>query len=182
MHIKFLTAGLMLGFALSPSVFAQSSNLTNSATVVASCSMATTQNLNFGSINGLDFNSFSGQAQGMVKVKCTAGSYQVYVGNGENVISGSGNTCLQRMKSNNSGTTIVYALNTNETYSTVYPNGTTYCPKSSMNAQVYNTATFTSATREVNIPVYASIQKSFMVNNQFTVGTYSDNVTVYIAF
>lgn len=182
MHIKFLTAGLMVCCALSPSAFAQSSNLTNSATVASSCKIATTQNLNFGAINGLDFDSFSGQARGEVNIKCTFGSYQVYLGNGGAPITGSGKSCLQRMRHPTDVSLLVYALNTDETYATVYPNNVSACPSSSMNPQVYQTAVFNSAVREINMPVYASIQKSFMLNNRFVPGNYSDTVGVYIAF
>lgn len=182
MHVTLLTAGLMLGFALSPSVLAQSLNLTNSSTVVSSCKIATTQNLNFGAINGLDFDSFSGQARGEVNIKCTLGSYQVYLANGSAPISGGGKSCLQRMRHSTDASMLVYALNTDETYATVYPNNVTSCPTSSMNSQVYKTAVFNSAAREINMPVYASIQKSYMLNNRFITGSYSDTVSVYIAF
>jgi spore coat protein U-like protein len=130
----------------------------------------------------LDFDSFSGQAQGLVHIKCTAGSYQVYLGNGASPITGSGKSCLQRMKHPTQTSLLVYALNTNETYNTIYPNDVTTCPSSSMNPQVYKTATFTSSEREMDLPVYASIQKPYMLTNRFHVGQYSDSVTVYIAF
>ena len=183
MHSKILTAGLLsLGLFASQGALAQSSNLTNSATVTSSCNMAVTQHLNFGSINGLDPDSFSGHAQGLVHIKCTAGSYQVYLGNGAAPISGTGKICVQRMKHPSRSSLLVYALNTDETYKTIYPNNVTTCPTSSMNAEVYKTATFTSSAREMDVPVYASIQKEYMLTNRYHVGQYSDTITVYIAF
>lgn len=182
MHAKLVMAGLMgVGLFASHTALAQSSNLTNSANVVASCSMATTQHLNFGSINILDFDSFSGRAEGKVHIKCTAGSYQVYLGNGDAPLSGSGKSCLQRMQHPVRATALIYALNTDETYNTIYPNDATSCPISSINSQVYKTATFTSSEREMDLPVYASIQKEYISKNRYA-GQYSDSITVYIAF
>ena len=183
MHAKLLMAGLVgLGLFASHTALAQSSNLTNSATVVASCSVATTQNLNFGSINGLDLDSFSGQAQGMINVKCTAGSYQIYLSNGGYPISGEGTSCLQRMKNPTDIGLLVYAINMDNSYTSVYPNNAAPCRSSVMNAQVYKTVVFASGVREVNVPVYASIQKNYMRTNRFGVGNHSDSITVYIAF
>lgn len=183
MCAKFIVGGLLgLGMLVSQSAFAQSRTLTNSANVVASCSIATTQNLNFGSIDGLDFDSFSGQTQGVVNVKCTAGSYQVYLSNGRYPISGTGKSCLQRMKHPTDVSLLVYALNTDNTYNTVYPNSVGTCSSSAMNPEVYKTAMFTSSVRELNIPVYASIQKQYMKTNRFAPGNYSDTISVFIAF
>lgn len=183
MNVKLLSVGLLVfGLIASHTALAQSSTLTNSARVVAACSIATTENLNFGSINGLDFDSFSGQAQGMVNVKCTSGSYQVYLSNGAYPITGTGKSCLQRMKHPIDGSLLVYALNTDSAYNTVYPSNIGTCGSSAMNPEVYKTATFTSATRELNIPVYASIQKQYMKNNRFSVGNYSDAISVFVAF
>lgn len=183
MYVKLLTAGLLgLGLVVSQSAQAQSSNLSNSARVMSACSIAVTQHLNFGSINGLDQDSFSGRAEGSFHIKCTAGSYQVYLGNGTASMTGTGKSCLQRMRHPTQASLLVYALNTNDTYNTVYPNDVTACPSSSMNPQVYKTATFTSAEREMDLPVYASIQKAYMLTNRYYVGQYSDTITVYVAF
>lgn len=183
MHAK-LTAGLIgLGIALSPSVFAQSYNLTNSTNVVAACTVATTENISFGAIDALNQSSFSGQSQGNVKVKCTKGSYSMMLTNGAYPISGLQNgTCAQRMKAEKTSHYLVYALHTTNSYTTVYPNNGNACNALASTGQTYASLLFDNATRERNIPVYASIQKYYLNFNPYTADKYADTVNVVVYF
>lgn len=184
MYAKLLTAGLIgLGLVMSPSAFSQSSNLTNSASVVASCTVATTENISFGAIDALNQSSFSGQNQGNVQIKCTKGSYSMMLTNGIYPISGLQNgTCAQRMKAEKTNHYIVYALNTSNTYSTVYPSNGNACTASTSTGQTYASLVFDNATRERNVPIYASIQKYYLNFNPFTADKYADTVNVLVYF
>ena len=182
MHKTLLITGLM-GLGISPSVFAQSQPLTNSANVVASCSVATTQNINFGSIDALDQNSFSGQSQGNVQIKCTKGSYSMMLSNGASPVSGLQNgTCVQRMKAAKSNARIVYALNTSNSYTTIYPSNGNACTASTSTGQTYANLIFDDATRVRNVPIFASIQKYYLNFNAFTADNYSDTLNVLVYF
>lgn len=184
MHKKLLTVGLIgLGFVMSSPLFAQSSNLTNSANVVASCSVATTQNISFGSIDALNQSSFSGQNQGNVQVKCTKGSYSMMLTNGMYPISSlQTGACAQRMKAEKNNHYIVYALNTSDSYATIYPNNGNTCTASTSTGQTYASLVFDNATRERNVPIYASIQKYYLNFNAFSADKYNDTVNVLVYF
>ena len=162
---------------------AQSSNLNNSASVVASCTVATTQNINFGSIDALNQSSFSGQNQGNVQIKCTKGSYSMMLANGMYPISGLQNgTCAQRMKAEKTNHYIVYALNTSNSYSTIYPSNGNACTASTSTGQTYASLVFDDATRVRNVPIFASIQKYYLNFNAFTADKYNDTVNVLVYF
>lgn len=184
MCAKFIVSGLLgLGMLVSQSAAAQSYTLTNSATVVASCSVATTQNISFGAIDALNQSSFSGQSQGNVQVKCTKGSYSMMLSNGMYPISGlQSGTCAQRMKAEKNNHYIVYALNTSDTFATIYPSNGNSCTASKSTGQTYASLVFDNATRELNVPIYASIQKYYLNFNQFSADKYNDTLNVLVYF
>jgi len=75
-------------FALVSTANAQTTrnlSLTNTSTVVSSCSIAVTQNMNFGAFDPL--NPTTTTAEGAVQVVCTKGTYSVQVGRGANDLS-----------------------------------------------------------------------------------------------
>ena len=76
------SAAILFFMFVAPSVFAAttSNNLSNTARVVSSCSINTTDNMNFGLFDPLNDDQKS--AQGRVEVACTKGSYGVRVGYG----------------------------------------------------------------------------------------------------
>lgn len=178
-----LFAGIALGALVSQEAAAQSYNITNSANVVASCSVATTQNISFGAIDALNQSSFSGQNQGNVQIKCTKGSYSMMLTNGLYPISGLQNgSCAQRMKAEKTSHYVVYALNTSNSYATIYPSNGNACTASTSTGQTYASLVFDNATRERNVPIYASIQKYYLNFNPFTADKYADTVNVLVYF
>lgn len=78
----------LLSFSFAPEAWSASSTLSNSSTVVSSCSISVNDNIQFGSTNTLTETTKT--AQGAVGVNCTKGSYSLSVNYG--LSSSIGNT------------------------------------------------------------------------------------------
>lgn len=202
---------LFLLLALPCSAFAQSTknlSLTNTATVVSSCSISTTQNLNFGVFDPLDPQDLTGS--GSILISCTYGNYTMSVSNGTGgsgfptgVVSlpstgGGGYTyytsCMRSMK-NSSGSNLYYELYADSGLSRSSYNstpGSTYTPNAPSSTAKYScsgatslsgfkTVSFTSQAAQ-NITIYGKINTTKWNSNAYTSGTYTDQVSVNINF
>jgi len=202
---------LALALCIPGSVFAQTTknlSLNNTATVVSSCSISTTQNLNFGAFNPLDPQELRGT--GSVSVACTYGNYSLSISNGNG-----GNSFLYnsvqlpstggggynvtygcwRGMTNSSGQKLYYDLYANANYQTSSINtADTYYTQSRPNSGTtsssncndtrissFKTVSFTSnAPQEVLI--YGKVNISKGQPTTLKPDSYTDQVSVSINF
>lgn len=194
----------VLASLFSAPTFAASSsaNLSNSATVPTSCTLAATQNLLFGQLNTL--NEVSKTAQGGLSVECTKGTYALSVNYGQ--ASSIGN--VSNFKSQSScvnGTCVPYATydyycgrsvkgSAGSISYTLYTNAgmTTEANQKRSTSYYGNTDTTTSCSSPstdfgsvvftqrgaINVPVYARLNAT----KNTPAGTYTDALTFTITF
>lgn len=173
-----------------------SNNLNNSATVVGSCSIATTQNIVFGQFNPLTDDEKTGS--GAVQVECTKGQYNISLNQGQNSLRvsngyeyekcGPNNLCTyyvykcDRAMKNPGGVKIAYQIFTDSNMSSeaAYQSrlsspitGTQACNSSSVFAQLV----FDNPGAQT-IPVYGKM----LVNRNATPGVYIDTMSVTVTF
>lgn len=202
---------ILLLLALPGVVSAQSTkslSLNNTATVVSSCSISTTQNLNFGVFDPLNPQDLTGS--GSVSVACTYGTYSMSVSNGtggsgypSGVISlpstgGGGYTyytsCMRSMK-NSSGSNLYYELyadpgylqssynsTPSSTYSSNPPSMTAkYSCSGTTSLSGFKSVSFTSKGPQT-VTIYGKINNTKWKSTAYTPGAYSDQVSVNINF
>lgn len=201
---------LLLLALFSPTAFAQTSkslSLTNTSTVVGSCSISTSENLNFGLFDPLNPQALTNS--GSVSVDCTYGTYGISISNGlggsgyaSGIVSlpstgGGGYTyyvrCMRSMK-NSAGDDLYYELYSSSNYTTPSNNSTssstyTSSPPSAAskrscagtNISGFRTVSFTSKGVQ-NIPIYGKINIAKWASNSIRPGAYSDQVSVSITF
>lgn len=147
--------------ALLPfSSWASSSNISNTAQVMSSCSIRKTQDLNFGVFNPLEQSKITGNGQ--LELNCTKGNYRVSINAG----GGGGwftNTrmCFYQMKNKNGKTAIYYpsASYSESTSSGISPsaNSAADCANAKVFLKDY---TFSDTVRTQTVTVYAMTEKN----------------------
>lgn len=150
---KFVYFPLLLATCVGPSQ-ANSSNVTNTSTVVSSCTIAVVKNLEFGPFNPLEDTTKIGE--GVLRVNCTKGSYRLELNRGLNAVTDAtrdNNPCTRRMMSADKTSFVTYELN----YDGWYTN-TTSCAMTTS-----KTVSFTSPGAQ-DIPV----QGRFLGNRKFS--------------
>jgi len=180
---------------LSSQAAAQTSrNITNSSTVVSECSVRALQNIRFDSFDPL--NIIQSQAQGAIGLKCTKGSYAVYINSGFNrgktswsISRGDTYTydCSSRL--GRSGQYLSYTIHKSPTsdpvkqefyltWPTVSSNPIQDC---STRTFVYGAYGFDSAEERI-IPIYAKLSPSTAEAKAATAGNYTDFLTFTVNF
>lgn len=208
MYIKHTLLCLaLIAPGLASSQTSKSLSLTNTSTVVSTCAISTTQNINFGAFNPLEPQELTNA--GYVSIDCTYGSYNMSVSNGlggsgyaSGIISlpstGGGGytyyvTCLRSMK-NSTGDNLYYELysapgytspsnnsTSSSTYTSSAPSTTAKRGCGTMNPSTFKRLTF-DAKGAQQIPIYGKINTTKWASNSLTPGTYSDQVSVSINF
>lgn len=199
-HIIFIASTLL---AFAPTVYAQSSqstNLTNTATVVSDCSIQTTQNILFPSVNLLTQETAT--AQGSFAVRCTKGSYNVQISNGMNMTVGkmynsvySGTftdpnrytyyyECNRAMKHISESDTLPYELYAeanmqSKSYNSASTSGSGSIspPKSCGTGSTFKTVTFSSFEQQ-QVNVYAKA----LITKNLKSGAYVDTISIIVTF
>lgn len=185
-----------LGFAGAAQ--AQNYSLKQSATVVGACTINTTENLNFGTLNPLAPQDLS--AEGALSIDCTKGSYTVSVNGGSNIPDsrwynstyniGIGNTyyykCDRVMKIAGKTASLRYDLYRSSNDSTpVYSefsvpktNNPEDCAPRNF---VFTTINFTQPGAQ-RVPVYAKISSSQSYARTLVAGNYTDTLNFTVTF
>lgn len=198
----FLLLGAVLATVSIPSTAqtTRSANITNTATVVSDCSIRTTQNMLFPSVDLLTQDTAT--AEGSFGVRCTKGSYNIQITNGMNMNVGtlyrsesSGSftdpnrrtfyyECNRAMK-HISGTDVLqyelYATSTMQSksynYTTTSSTTTPTRPTTCGTNNSFKTVTFTNfEEQQVNIYGKALVTKSLQS------GAYIDTISVVVNF
>jgi len=183
---------------LSGAVQAQNYSLKNSATVVGSCTINTTENLNFGVLNPLDPQNLS--AEGGLSIDCTKGSYTVSVNGGSNIPDsrwytstyniGIGNTyyykCDRVMKIAGKTASLRYDLYRSSNDST--PVYSEFSVRQSNNPEdcaprdfAFATVKFTQPGAQ-RVPVYAKIANAQSYARTLIAGNYTDTLNFTVTF
>lgn len=169
---KFLWFSLLLA-ASGTQAQANTSNLSNTATVVSSCTIAVVKNLQFGQFNPLEDTTKTGE--GMLRVNCTSGSYRLDLNRGLNYFTDAtrdNNPCTRRMMSADKTSFVTYELN----YDGWYTN-TTSC-----NMTTSKTVSFTSPGAQ-DIPVQGRFLNNRKFSNLNSTGVVlTDTVSVTVTF
>lgn len=198
----FLLLGAVLATVSIPSTAqtTRSANITNTATVVSDCSIQTTQNILFPSVNLLTQETAT--AQGSFAVRCTKGSYNVQISNGMNMTVGkmyksvySGTftdpnrytyyyECNRAMKHISESDTLPYELYAeanmqSKSYNSASTSGSGSIspPKSCGTGGTFKTVTFSSFEQQ-QVDVYAKA----LVTKNLKSGAYVDTISVIVTF
>ena len=197
MMLGLKTTLILACFAVACSAQAQNSSLKQTATVVAACTISTTQNLSFGILNPLDPQILT--AQGGLSLDCTKGAYTVSVNGGSNVpvslwynstyVGGTtGNLyyykCDRVMTAPGKASTLRYDLYTTSNGTTpVYSEFTVPTTNNPQDCGPRNftfaTITFTQPGAQ-QLPVYAKL--SNLPARTLSAGNYSDTLNFTITF
>lgn len=200
-HIVFIVSTLLA--TVAPTVYAQSSksaNITNTATVVSDCSIQTTQNILFPSVDLLTQESAT--AQGSFSVRCTKGSYNLQISNGMNmnvgrlynsVYSGSFTEpnrynyyfeCNRAMKHISENDTLQYELYVDPSmqtksynYASTQSSTGAIRPSSCGTTGNFKTVTFTTFEPQ-QVDIYAKA----LVTKNLKSGAYVDTISVMVTF
>lgn len=199
-RIVFIASTLL---AFAPHAYAQSTqstNITNTVTVVSDCSIQTTQNILFPSVDLLTQETAT--AQGSFAVRCTKGSYNLQISNGMNmnvgrlyntVYSGSFTEpnrynyyfeCNRAMKHISENDTLQYELYVDPSmqtksynYASTQSSSGAVRPSSCGTTGNFKTITFTSfEPQQVNIYAKALVTKNLKS------GAYVDTISVLVTF
>lgn len=201
---------LLLLLALPGMAFAQSTksaSLSNTATVLSSCGISTTENLNFGAFNPMDPQELRGT--GAVSVSCTYGTYGISISNGSG-----GNSFLYRSVAlpstggggynvtygcwrgmvNSAGQKLYYELYADANYqnSSINTLPTYYTSSAPSNSQTsgstcgtstnsFRTVSFTSKEPQ-SVTIYGKVNTTKGRPKELQPGSYTDQVTVSVNF
>lgn len=182
--------------ALSAPTFAESSSLSNTATVVSNCTIAVTKNLDFGVINPLNYTD--GQevkASGSVQLMCTKQSVVLNIDYGSTTKGDSARrpnastpnvyACDRRMRSSvNPGSKYLYRLSTGPTVTQAdinrdeaitNPNYTQFNICDNTQSKF---ATLDFTTPKMDVPIYGTMT----VSKYLAAAVYTDVLTVSVVF
>lgn len=193
-----------LAFTVPLGAMAQSSNLSNSATISPQCTIRTVQNILFPSVNPLNSTSYSGQ--GIVSANCTKGSFAIQIDNGLNKAIGNliredfsnGPTlpnyktyyyaCSRKMKHVSKNVFIDYEIYRDSDFKTTSTNHIQYFTQNGQppvtnaadcSASTVSYNSFSFVTRgEQSMSVYAQSQP----NKNLVPGLYMDTLVITIRF
>lgn len=199
-YIAFIVGTLLV---CAPTVYAQSTksaNITNTATVVSDCSIQTTQNILFPSVDLLTQETAT--AQGSFSVRCTKGSYNLQINNGMNmnvgrlynsVYSGSFTEpnrynyyfeCNRAMKHISESDTLQYELYVDPSmqtksynYASTQSSSGAVRPSTCGTTGNFKTITFTSFEAQ-QVDIYAKA----LVTKNLKSGAYVDTISVLVTF
>lgn len=195
--LRSRTLLILACLGVAGSAQAQNYSLKQTATVLAACTISTTQNLSFGVLNPLDPQILT--AQGLLSLDCTKGAYTVSVNGGNNVpaslwynstyVGGTtGNIyyykCERIMKAAGKTSTLRYDLYTTSNGST--PVYSEFSVPTTNNPQDCGLRNFTFATvnftqpGEQQVPVYAKL--SNIAARTLAAGNYTDTLSFTITF
>lgn len=175
------------------------SNLSNSATVLSSCSISVVNHINFGALDPLSDTTKT--ATGAFSVSCTKGSYEIQVGFGQNPYNtnrGLSSATCERYMVNSSGKLLQYSvsfLNASGNYTTYIPS-LNYGPNNAACKSRYTragtwpgeaasgtspgptTLTFTESNKSQTVQMNGSVT----ANKTLTPGVYTDTISVGVVF
>lgn len=197
------TALLLLTIAPLAQAQSKSLSLTNTVTAVDSCTLNTTQNLNFGTYNPLNDNAGI-RSVGQVQIYCAPGRKLIKMNNGNNSSqvytrkevgypTGSGTyywyyNCQRRMK-NAEGQTLAYNFYTDAAYGSTISNELSGAGTSSSNGgftcgAATQQLTYVDFTADKNAPQVINLFGEILPNQGSTAtsGVYTDSMVISVAF